>query len=152
MRVSLKSNDYNSLETILVDDCPFRQQWVVTSQSVLYTHPHRPSKLHLDIKLSDTQSTITTSIIDAVRALHPDLAMIDDRVDGVLKGVLIPTRYGHVDISFKTRDGGRLLAEHVVPDVDLSVLLSPTHVWKTRHTCGILWTVFDVVANVTYET
>jgi hypothetical protein len=148
MRISFKPNDYNSLDAVYIDDKPFRPCWKVEAHSTLYTSSN--SKLKIDLKLNADQMQHIEQLLDALRKKHPTLSTVSNCCENILMRVSVPTQYGHVTAPFKTVDGDRLLAEHITPGVQMKVVLSPTHVWKTSTNCGLIWTIFDVVANIRY--
>lgn len=148
MHISFKPNTYNTLKSVLVNGKPFHTRWVVCAKSNLYTIS---GKVYVDIELTESQINTVSEIMSAVRRDHPGIT-IEHHNDNVLKRVLIPTQYGHISVPLITVDNQRLLGEHIAPNVELDIEICPTQMWISNSKGGLLWTIFDVVANVTYQT
>ena len=149
MQISFKPNEYNNLDAVYINDIPFRPCWEVEAHSTIYTSSKLKQKI--DIKLNADQMIHVERLVNALRNQHPTLTTVSSCVDNILMRVSIPTQYGHITVPFKTVDGDRLLAEHITPGVRMKVVLSPTYVWKSNTSCGLIWTIFDVIANIRYE-
>jgi|TARA_B110000261_G_scaffold94194_1_gene106798 hypothetical protein len=151
MKLSFKPNTYNALDGITRDDHPIDLLWVVECESaVAYNAMTKKNKLN--VRLLDEDQIETVVRLEAlVTEQYKELGFISSLKDHVLNDTNIPTQYGHIVVPMQTVNKKRLLVEHVIKGLRVRIKITPTHVWKSKTSCGIIWSITDILANINYE-
>jgi EAL domain-containing protein (putative c-di-GMP-specific phosphodiesterase class I) len=151
MILSFKSNSYNCLDGIIQGETSLEYEWVVECEtSVLNNASTKKNTLNVRL-LTIEQKDLVEEIEQLVCEKYKKLLFQSSLKDDVMLAVNIPTQYGHITIPIQTLNNKKLLTEHLKKGVNVLVKISPTHVWKSAKSCGIIWSIFDIIANIAYE-
>ena len=151
MKLSFKPNTYNALDGITRDGDPIDLGWVVECASAV-SYNAMTKKNKLNVRLLDEDQIDTVVRLEAlVNEQYKYLGFISSMKDHVLFDANIPTQYGHIVVPMQTANNKRLLVEHVIEGLRIRIKITPTHVWKSKTSCGIIWSITDILANINYE-
>jgi hypothetical protein len=139
--------EHNNLFRIVQDN----SRVCIKTNATIHNIHIKETKKYIDLILNENTFQELCMIEQTIQNKYPNRTFKSNIQNKIIHDVKIPCRYGHVDISMKTRNDKTLLFEHLEKDLLVHVHISPSFLWIHESTYGITWVVSHIVANIIYE-
>lgn len=139
--------EHNNLFKIIQDN----DRICIKTNATIHNIHVNETKKYIDFIIDDNTLKEICTIEQIIQSKYPNRKFNSNIQNNILNNVKIPSRYGHVDISMKTRNDKTLLFEHLEKDLLVHVHITPSFLWIHEHTYGITWVVSHIIANIIYE-
>ena len=148
MRLTLKLNSFNNMTKICCDS----DTKIVGNLKQIYKYNH---KMFVDLSIDDNNANkvmkIESLILEQYPSLNTDLKLVSNIQNDVFTHLKIPMKYDMIMINIQTRNGKRMLIEHLETNMDIACKISCNYVYETVcNELKITWSIDDIIANCIY--
>tara|TARA_Y100000389_G_C16986930_1_gene283009 strand:+ start:87 stop:503 length:417 start_codon:yes stop_codon:yes gene_type:complete len=127
---------------------------IVGKLKQIYTHDN---KQFLNLFITDDNVKkileIEAAVLEQYPSVNNDLKLISNVEQNLFRHLKIPMKYNAIIINIQTRNGKRLLFEHLEKDMDIACKILCNYVYETSYNeLKITWSIDHIIANCIYTT